>query len=200
MRIRTSSTEKKNSRASETNGQWEERPEINRFCIFQARLSETKQQRVERRENDRVCTVWSSKRTLHTTEIKSLLHCTLWCSLRIYSLRPSVVIGKMDKIRGYCDALEFKIEAPRMYYAGEKIKLPKFHHFTASTIINVVFRRRKPIKTFPSPTYKNTIRVSKWQSKYRARKSHGDIQCTRAMNVSSCESLLPLSDVDYKFL
>jgi len=44
-----------------------------------------------------------------------------------YSILPTVVIRKMDKLCIYCKAFKFKYEAPGMCCAGGKVKLPELH-------------------------------------------------------------------------
>jgi len=56
----------------------------------------------------------------------------------ITSLHPITVIGKMDNMWIYSDALKFKNEAPEMCCPGEKVKLPESHspHEPKSTLLS----------------------------------------------------------------
>jgi len=43
-----------------------------------------------------------------------------------YSIHPGIVIGKMDNVCEYCQALKFKTETPGMCCASGKVNLPAF--------------------------------------------------------------------------
>lgn len=115
-------------RASETDEQRETRLESVRNHTAQARSSETHEQREARLESIRIRTD-RSRRTLHADLNLCAFH---YDANYDYSLHPSV-IGKMDKLCVYCNALKFKNEPPGMCCAGGKVKLsqlhsPPFHH------------------------------------------------------------------------
>jgi hypothetical protein len=107
------------ARSSETDEQREARLETVRVHTAQARSSETDDQREARLETNRVRTA-RSRRTLHTDLNLAAFH---YNANYDYSLHPSVIIGKMDKVCSYCGALKFKNETPGMCCVGGKVKL-----------------------------------------------------------------------------
>jgi len=104
-----------------------------------------------------------------------------------YSLYPSVVFEKIDKMRKYCNTLNFQNEVIGMCCVDEKIKFPELHSpseplsrlLSSDTILSKHFlsNERKYNKCFKNDIF--------WCDKYRAKKLHANIQIARS-NLLSC--------------
>ncbi|UYV73325.1 hypothetical protein LAZ67_10002729 [Cordylochernes scorpioides] len=217
----TSQARSKNiSRASKSVQQRDARLEADRIQTAQARSNETVQQRKARLEDNRIQTAqgrsnesiaqWEtrlgtnrernvcSRRTLHADLNLAAFH---YDAEYDYSLHPSVVIGKIDKLCKFCDAFKFKNETPGMCCAGGKVKLPELHlpPEPLSTLISGAtsqskhFLRniRKYNSCFQMTSFGATeIILDNYMPTFKVQ---GQI-CHRV------GSLLPLPDSDHKFL
>ena len=80
-----------------------------------------------------------------------------------YTLHPSVVIGKMNKLCVYCSALEFKNKTPEMCCTGGKVKLLQLHP-TPEPISNLVSGGTGQLKYFLANTI--TCKHSECKNKF----------------------------------
>ncbi|UYV73327.1 hypothetical protein LAZ67_10002739 [Cordylochernes scorpioides] len=208
---------KKISQASESVQQRDARLEADRIQTAQARSNETVQQRKASLEDNRIQTAqgrsnesiaqWEtrlgtnrernvrSRRTLHAYLNLAAFH---YDAEYDYSLHPSVVIDKMDKLCKFCDAFKFKNETPGMCCAGGKVKLPELHlpPEPLSTC-------NKPIKAFlekHSRKYNSCFQMTSFGATEIIRDNYMPTFKVQGQICHRVGSLLPLPDSDHKFL
>ena len=188
---------KKALRASETVEQREARLEIGRVGNVQACSSETLEQREARLETVRV----------RIARFKGSLHADLnLCAFRYdanydYSLHPSVVIGKMDKLCVYCSALKFKNETPGMCCAGGKVKLPELHS-PPEPLSTLVSGGTSQSKHFLANIrkYNSCFQMTSFGATNIVRESYMPTFNVQGQIYHRAGSLLPLPNADHKFL
>ena len=105
---------------TESSQEREARQESDHVRTAQSRSTESSQEREARRESDRVRT----SRSRQTVYVDLKLSAFNYNANYNYSQHPSVLIGKMDKLCAYCDAIKFTNEAPGMCCGSGKVKLP----------------------------------------------------------------------------
>ncbi|UYV69958.1 hypothetical protein LAZ67_7001324 [Cordylochernes scorpioides] len=211
---------KKISRASESVQQRNARLEAVRIQTAQARSNETVQQRNARLEADRIQTAQArsnesiaqretrlgtnrernvrSRRTLHADLNRAAFH---YDAEYDYSLHPSVVIDKMDKLCKFCDALKFKNETPGMCCAGGKVKLPELHlpPEPLSTLISGATSQSKHFLR-NIRKYNSCFQMTSFGATEIIRDNYMPTFKVQGQICHRVGSLLPLPDSDHKFL
>jgi len=183
-------------RASETDEKRETRLESVRNRTAQARSSETHEQREVRLESVRIRTD-RSRRTLHADLNLCAFH---YDANYDYSLHPSVVIGKMDKLCVYCNALKFKNEPPGMCCAGGKVKLPQLHS-PPEPLATLVSGDTSDSKHFLANIrkYNSCFQMTSFGANI-VRENYMPTFKVQGQIYHRAGSLLPLPDADHKFL
>ena len=188
---------KKALRASETDEQREARLETARVRNAQAFSSETLQQRDARLETVRV----RIARSRRTPNAYLNLAAFRYDAIYNYSLHPSVVIGKMDKLCVYCSALKFKNETLGMCCAGGKVKLPDLHS-PPEPLSTLVSGDTSQSKHFLANIrkYNSCFQMTSFGATNIVRENYMPTFKVQGQIYHRAGSLLPLPNADHKFL
>ncbi|UYV77959.1 hypothetical protein LAZ67_15003037 [Cordylochernes scorpioides] len=188
---------KKISRASESVQQRNARLEADRIQTAQASSNESIAQRETRLGTNRERNV-RSRRTLHADLNRAAFH---YDAEYDYSLHPSVVIDKMDKLCKFCDALKFKNETPGMCCAGGKVKLPELHlpPEPLSTLISGATSQSKHFLR-NIRKYNSCFQMTSFSATEIIRDNYMPTFKVQGQICHRVGSLLPLPDSDHKFL
>ena len=103
------------------------------------------------------------RRTLYADLNRSAFH---YDANYDYTLHPSVVIGKIDKLCVYCSAFKFKNETPRMCTWAEKWNCRNYIHHTNQ--YQLWYQVSQAYQSISWQTYANTItcQYSKCKGKF----------------------------------